>query len=377
MKSYKIHTGDVYYVVGEESALSESDLLKLAEEIRTAAKIIHPNFLIDMRYDYQLVQLQALQKISEQLQPVIKGNLDGRTTLFIPAKSADPTSRQEVEIVLPLQSFGWPRQHYARLRKALFGLSTIHVCYPKWSHRINKTLFGAGPLCTYVAIHRDEKDKRRELVHFFFSPETASCLVNPQYGFTKLLRQTLQTSKNVYTTKIYIYISRVADLGKWVVSYKKLREILCVGKKFPRYYDFRSRVLKEAEQQLRHNSNHWFDLVECFKKGDSAAPQFLIFNIYSTVDTNDDWAQAQRYKEKIFETLTTTFKIKKSIAQSVLRQINHRNAKYIWQKHNMIISYMALNGESIQDINAYYLGAIQQVIQTEKYSQPTQQLSLF
>lgn len=375
--TYKIQTENAYYVVSEDSSMAEAELLKLAQEIRQAVKITQPNFLIDMRYDYQLVQLQALQLITEQLQPIIKNNLDNQTSLFIPlSNSTDQTGGGEVEIVIPLQEFGWSRQHYARLRKALYGLSTIHVCYPKWSAKLGQALFGEGPLCTYVAIHRDETDKRRELVHFFFSADTAKCLVSPQFGFTKLLKQTLQNSKNVYTTKIYMYICRFADQGKWVISYKKLREILCIGQKFPRYYDFRSRILKAVEEELRQNSNHWFDLVECFSKEDSSTPQLLIFNIYSTGETYNGFSQLNRYRGKIYETMTESLHIKKTAAQMISKQINSRNVEYIWKKHNMLLSYMA-EDSSIQDIKAYYIGAMQQIIQTEKYSQPAQQQSLF
>ncbi len=197
-----------------------------------------------------------------------------------------------------------------------------------------------------------------------------------QFGFTKLLKQTLQNSKNVYTTKIYMYICRFADQGKWVISYKKLREILCIGQKFPRYYDFRSRILKQTEEELRQNSNHWFDLVECFSNEDSSAPQLLIFNIYSAQEKYNDFNRLNLYRGKIYETMTESLNIKKSAAQTISRQINSRNVEYIWKKHNMLLSYMA-EDNSIQDIKAYYIGAMQQIIQTEKYSQPAQQQSLF
>lgn len=82
--SYKIHTDNAYYVVSEDSSMAEAELLKLAEEIRQSVKITQPNFLIDMRYDYQLVQLQALQLITEKLQPIIKNNLDNQTSLIHP-----------------------------------------------------------------------------------------------------------------------------------------------------------------------------------------------------------------------------------------------------------------------------------------------------
>ena len=121
--SYKIYTENAYYVVSEDSSMAEAELLKLAEEIRQSVKITQPNFLIDMRYDYQLVQLQALQLITEQLQPIIKNNLDNQTSLFIPLpNSTSHISSKEVEIVIPLQEFGWARQHYVIWRRTLMYL---------------------------------------------------------------------------------------------------------------------------------------------------------------------------------------------------------------------------------------------------------------
>ena len=116
--------------------------------------------------------------------------------------------RNEVEIVLPLASFGVLRHYYEELRAALIAMPTIQVDYPKWSHQFRKTLHGKGPLCTYVAISRDEKNKRRELVHFFFPIEVAACMVTPQFGFTRLLQRSLEKFKNIYTTKIYLQICR-------------------------------------------------------------------------------------------------------------------------------------------------------------------------
>ena len=108
-------------------------------------------------------------------------------------------------------------------------MPSIQVTYPKWSYQFSKTLYGNGPFCTYVAISRDEKNRRRELVHFFFPIDIAACMVSPQFGFTNLLLRSLQTFKNIYTIKIYLQICRSADAGKWVVSYSKLRQILCLG----------------------------------------------------------------------------------------------------------------------------------------------------
>lgn len=357
--------------------MNEIELKKLAASLDSRTKITQPNFIIDMRYDYEFVQLKALWLISNLLQPIIKRNITNQTSLFIETENVFLNrERNEVEVVVPLQAFGLHRNHYQSMRKALADIAIVRVSYPRKSYKIRSTVHGEGSLCTYVAFSRDEKNLRRELVHFFFSLDIATCLVSPEIGFTKLLQETLESSKNVYTSKIYMYICRAADEGKWMVGYEKLREILCVGKKFSRYYDFRNRILKEAENELRGNSNHWFDLVERFPKR-GVTPDLLIFNIHSV---SGDVTGSKEYlvrRQNMSDTMTDRFKLPKATVQNILRQINPRNMAYIWRKHSQIIAYMVTNIESIEDIKAYYVGTIQHIIDTEKYERPAFQQLLF
>ena len=264
--SRKIPTIEGYCLVSDECPLDDAELKQLADSIGKQPKLIQPNFFIDMRFDYKFVQLQALLKITEILQPVIRGNLSERTTNIIGSEQVVVhRTTNEVEIMLPISCFGIKKQYYPMLKNALMAIPTISVQYPKWSHEIKKTLNGMGALCTYVAIRKDEKDKRRDLVHFFFPIEVVSCMVSPQFGFTKLLNHSLDRCNNIYTTKIYMQICRFADKGKWIISYQNLRKLLCVGKKFSRYDNFRNRILKDVENVLMNDSNHWFTLAECFR----------------------------------------------------------------------------------------------------------------
>lgn len=357
--------------------MNESELRKLAKSLDNRTKITQPNFIIDMRFNYEFVQLQALWLITNLLQPIIKRNISNQTSLFIETDNAFLNrERNEVEVIIPLQAFGQHRNHYQAMRKALTNLAIIRVSYPRQSYKIRSTVHGEGALCTYVAFSRDDNNRRRELVHFFFSLDIATCLVSPEIGFTKLIQDTLQSSKNVYTSKIYMYICRAADDGKWMISYKKLRDILCVGDKYPRYYDFRNRVLKEAENELRYNSNHWFDLVERFPQR-GTTPDLLIFNIHSV---SEDLKGTREYNIRIrnmTEDMIDHFKLPKGTVRGILRQINLRNINYIWRKHSMLIAHIITNKESIDDLQAYYIGTMQRIIETEKYSQPAAQQLLF
>lgn len=374
--SHKIKTDIGYCVVSDDCALDEAELKTLAANIKKQPKLTQPNFFIDMRYDYKFVQLQALLKITELLQPIIKGNIKNNTSEVVAMDSVCVyQDRNEVEITLPLASFGVIRHYYEELRTALCAMPSILVCYPKWSHKIRKTLYGKGPICTYVAISRNEKNKRQELVHFFFPIEVAVCMVTPQFGFTKLLHRSLEQFRNIYTTKIYLQICRSADAGKWVVSYSNLRKILCVGNKFNRYYDFRNRILKEAENQLRCNSNHWFSLAECFKKGEQD-PYLLIFNIYSANNEQNNYDKYNQFRDKMVSTMVDSMHIKKTTAISLARKINIRNYDYIWRKHNQLLVSICDN-DAILDKRAYYVSSMERIIDSEKYSKLAVQQELF
>ncbi len=374
--SHKIKTDTGYCIVSDDCSLDEEELKELAASIKRLPKITQPNFFIDMRYDYKYVQLQALLKITEVLQPVIKGNIKNNSSKLDSMESVCVhRERNEVEISLPLSSFGVLRHYYPELRAALSAMPSIQVTYPKWSYQFSKTLYGNGPFCTYVAISRDEKNRRRELVHFFFPIDIAACMVSPQFGFTNLLLRSLQTFKNIYTIKIYLQICRSADAGKWVVSYSKLRQILCLGNKFRRYYDFRNRILKEAENELRCNSNHWFGLAECFRHGEQS-PYLLIFNIYSANNEQNSYDNYKQLLAKMVSTMTESLKIQKSTALSLVRKINIRNYNYIWRKHNQLLAYI-VDQNDIQNNRAYYVSSMERIIETEKYSELAEQQLLF
>lgn len=375
--SRKIQTEDAYYVMSDDSAMNETELRKLAATLDERTRITQPNFIIDMRFDYEFVQLQALWFITSQLQPIIESNIRNRSSLFVETDNAFINrERNEVEVVIPLQAFGQHRKYYPALRKALADLAIIRVSYPRMSYKIRAAIHGTGALCTYVAFSRNERNLRQELVHLFFSLDIATCLVSPEIGFTQLIQETLLASRNVYTSKIYMYICRAADEGKWVVGYEKLREILCVGNKCRRYYDFRNRILKEAENELRCNSNHWFDLVERFPRR-GADPDMLIFNIYSV---SEDLKGSREYKirmRNIAGIMENRFRIPKGKCQQLLRQINLRNIDYIWKKHTKLTAYIVENQENIENTQGYYVASMQRIIELERYSQPATQLSLF
>ena len=129
--NHKIKTDIGYCVVSDDCALDEEELKTLAADIKKQPKLTQPNFFIDLRYAYKFIQLQALLNIKNKTSGI--ANMDCVSVY---------QERNEVEIVLPLASFGVLRHYYEELRAALIAMPTIQVDYPKWSHQFRKTLHG-------------------------------------------------------------------------------------------------------------------------------------------------------------------------------------------------------------------------------------------
>lgn len=125
--NHKIKTDIGYCVVSDDCALDEEELKTLAADIKKQPKLTQPNFFIDMRYDYKFIQLQALLKITELLQPVIQSNIKNKTSGIANMDCVSVyQERNEVEIVLPPRLF----RRIATLLRRITGRFDCHAYYP-------------------------------------------------------------------------------------------------------------------------------------------------------------------------------------------------------------------------------------------------------
>lgn len=359
-----------YYVV------SDNSIIDSGIDIKKHASIKQSNLIIDMQYAYNRIQFLALLHIMDTMDPILTYNLKNRSAVITNTKNVLwNKDTKTVEVRLPLNLFEHKANHYNELREALKDMTNVDVVYPEWSGLSSKSLKVYAKLCA-VAFNPDPTDKRKEMVHFFFKEEVALILIDPYKGFTKLLRETLKHTKSVYTAKIYMLICRYADKNKWVISYKALRKLLCVNDKFTRYADFRERILKTSENELKGASNHWFDLVEMFKYKNSKDPELLIFNIFSMNCQAKDIEDITLIKRRIYEMAVTHFKVKPVAIKSILNKILPRTASYTNKKHADLVCYIASHRNEIGDTTKYYITSLRNIIDTEQFTQTVVQQQL-
>ena len=135
--------------------------------------------------------------------------------------------------------------------------------------------------------NNDKSQKNRSYIHIFFDEDIARLLVNPCYGYSRLLQATVDNCRSIYTARIYMQICRHADGKKWAIPYP-IR-----ANSVPRYHEFRRRVLDVARDELllmvqNNTTNYYFTYAEEFPSNRHSTPSHIIFNIYETHPSKKD-----------------------------------------------------------------------------------------
>ena len=157
--------------------------------------------------------------------------------------------------------------------------------------------------------NNDKSQKNRSYIHIFFDEDIARLLVNPCYGYSRLLQATVDNCRSIYTARIYMQICRHADGKKWAIPYPDLRLLLNVdspkkkgsteskqrirANSVPRYHEFRRRVLDVARDELllmvqNNTTNYYITYAEEFPSNRHSTPSHIIFNIYETHPSKKD-----------------------------------------------------------------------------------------
>lgn len=221
---------------------------------------------------------------------------------------------------------GYTSRNYKALVDALRGLTRTAI---EWgvltsTKSLKDISWGSCPILASVEIK-----KGTGVCTYEYSRKMKELLYNPDmFGLIDIKKQAL--FKSTYGLALYETCSRFKDIPntKWI-SIIELRKLMGVSDdKYPRYFDFKKRILNVAIKEVNENSGLIIDLEE--KKANRIVTdvRILISHPQEGVLIKKDEVDQNQNPEVINE-LVTEFGVKKQIA---IKLFNDYGADYITEK---------------------------------------------
>lgn len=319
--------------------------------------IYQSNRVTNGRYPgFTLMHYKAFLALLFELQQPIKNNMRGINQLGL---FNDEENKSILKVGIPLSALGSPNQ-YPEIIEAIKGLQKIavHLKSPLGKEYISHT----------ALVSRVEEPKAKtgkKLVYLIMFKDVAENLImidrnkldQPSY-YTKFFYEVGMAATTKYTVKLYWLISSFKDKGGFKREYQELRKDLGLeDHEYPRYYDFKKRVLIPAQKDLEKKADCWFNCGAAdfeIKQG----KKVIMFNFkIITPDVEAvDHAKADNIKQML--RMHAGFKdghISQlwSIIEAVGGQMNE-----LTQKVTELIMYIQENKGKIDHPQAYILSAL-------------------
>lgn len=114
-----------------------------------------------------------------------------------------------------------------------------------------------------------EYQKGEGTISLSFSPKLMPYLLQLKNAFTSYRLSNILSLKSTYSIRLYELMKKWQHLGRWECSIENLREKIGVGEdKYPRYANFKARVLKSAVEEVNEKTDLFITFKET-KKGRS------------------------------------------------------------------------------------------------------------
>lgn len=105
------------------------------------------------------------------------------------------------------------------------------------------------------------------VIELRFDPWLKPFLLQLQSHFTKYMLRNVSRLKSSYSIRIYELCKQYENIGYRVFEIEKLRYILGIEpEQYPKYANFKQRVILQAQSELKDYTDIWFDFIE-IKKG--------------------------------------------------------------------------------------------------------------
>jgi plasmid replication initiation protein len=188
------------------------------------------------------------------------------------------------------------------------------------------------------------------VVELEFSPKLKPYFLQLKAKFTSYKLHDVIRLKSIHSFRIYELLKQYQKFGNRTFELEELRELLNVGEDYPRYANFKAKVLLVAQKDIAEKTDMNFDLEE-IKKGRSVTK--IKFIIYSKI--KGDGEINVEVRVDLAGRLENVFGLTSARVQKVMRA---HEKEYI--ENNLLVVEENLYLGKIQKVPAYTQAALKE-----------------
>lgn len=186
------------------------------------------NDLVNARYDWTAMQHRVVLMLVAQL--------DAETEDF---------GEQEVPVADLVERAGLSsKAYYERVAEAAESMVKQTIEVP--SGKRGKTIYN---LLSHIRVEEGRVFAR-------FNPDMRPLLLQLKRRYTRYVLENALRFQSPYSVRLYEMAMQFADLGHRTILIADLRRMLVLEDKYPRFADFRRRVLDQAMTEINEHSDH-------------------------------------------------------------------------------------------------------------------------
>ncbi|MGB3543707.1 replication initiation protein [Rubrivirga sp.] len=190
--------------------------------------VVKSNDLINARYDWTALQQRMILLMIAQLEP-----------------SDEDFGTQRIDIADLVDRSGLSgKAYYERAAEAAEVLLDQKIFV-----RTDAGRWRGYNLLSYVEPHPGHINAR-------FNPDMRPFLLQLKRRFTRYILGHVLRFQSPYSVRIYEMAMQFQDIGHRTIPLDDLRETLDVAAKYPRFYDFKRRILDQAVKEIGRHTDH-------------------------------------------------------------------------------------------------------------------------
>lgn len=339
-----------------------------------------PTALTFLRGDLSLAKVGTIVEMVDVIQDRIDAVLSGqRKTLF---DQYDVDENGLINIDVPLNSltnlpnkYGEVIEIARELRK--LGVDEI-ITNEKGEQQLRtKNIFES------ITVPLRESGRRQGFIRFSLFMNSIDTLFRlDQYN--KYIKSITRTCRSAATSRIYMFITAHKFHGGWTVGYNDLRLILgCTIQeidektkkvvykdvKYELYRDFKRRILKAAEDELKElveqgSVDCYFDFKEAYPKGKKCGtPEKIVFTIHTTKlgEMEEDKSAFVQRKYTLPGILSNAFGLTLSDSRQIMSRVTETNIDILFDKIEEVKDYIAKH-PNIESVKKYAIAALRNML---------------